>query len=138
MLANSAVARCERGDARRAVVERAGLGLGERNELGEIARGQAGIEHQHVGLAADHAHRSEVLDRIVGQVGAETRGDRVRARGGDADGVAVGHRLGDGVGADTARAGAVLDHDLLADARAELLRDDARDDVRAAAGGTAR
>jgi hypothetical protein len=68
--------------------------------------------------------------------GAEARGDRVRARGGDPDGVAVGRRLGDGIGADiAARSDAVLDHDLLADARAELLRDDARDDVRAAAGG---
>src|SRR5262245_36000900 len=49
--------------------------------------------------------------------------------------VAVRDGLGDRVGADIAAcAGAVLDHDLLAEPVAQLLRDDARNDVRAAAG----
>jgi len=55
--------------------------------------------------------------------------------GTDPDRGAVGRGLGDRVGADiAARARAVLDHDLLAETGAELLRDDPRDDVGAAAG----
>src|SRR6266568_898056 len=48
--------------------------------------------------------------------------------------VSVGRGLGDDVGADiAARAGPVVDHDLLREALGELLRDDASDDVGAAA-----
>jgi len=55
--------------------------------------------------------------------------------GGNADRVAVGRGLGDRIGADiAARAGPVLDHDLLAEPVAQLLRQDARNDVCAAAG----
>jgi len=86
-------------------------------------------------LAPEHGHGREILDRIVGQAGAETHRDRVRARGGKADGVAVRRRLGDRIGADIAAgARAVLDDNLLPEALAELLPHDARDDVGAGAG----
>src|SRR6266481_950816 len=86
-------------------------------------------------LAAEHAHRREVLDRIVGQICTETRRDRVRARCGNADRVAVRWRLGERVRANIAAgAGTVLDHDLLAEFLAELLPYDARNDVGAGAG----
>ena len=50
--------------------------------------------------------------------------------------VAVGRGGGDGAGADgAARAGAVVDHDGLADLRGHLLEHDARDDVDRAACG---
>ena len=119
MFASNAVARCaSEATPGRAVVERAGLGLGERDQFGKILRRHAGIDHQHVGLPADHRDRREILDRVVGQAGAEARRDRLRARGSDPDRVAVGRRLGDRVGADVAAgARAVLDHDLLAEPR---------------------
>ena len=121
--------------AGRAVVERAGLGLGQRDQLGDVVHREPRIDHQHIGRGADHHDRREILDRIVRQVSAQTHRHRVRARGGDADRVAVGRRLGDRVGADIA-AGAdpVVDHDLLAQPGPQPLRQDARDDVGAAAG----
>jgi len=121
--------------SRRAVVERAGLGLRERDELCEIVRGQARENHQHIRLAADHADGREILDRVVGEGAAERRRNRLRARRGDADSGAVGRRLRHRLDADIAAgAGAVFDHDLCAEGRRELLRDDARNDVGAAAG----
>ena len=112
----------EAGDAGRAVVQRAGFCLGERDQLRKVARRKPGIEHEHVRLAADHRDRCEILDRIIGQVAAEADRDCVRARGGDPDRRAVGRGLGDRIGADiAARAGAVLDHDLLAETAGELL-----------------
>ena len=120
--------------AGRTVIERTGFRSGERNELGQIARRQAGIDDQHVGLAAEHGHGREVLDWIVRQVGVQTRRNRMRARGGEADGVAVRRCLRDRIGADiAARAGAVLDDDLLAEPLPKFLRDDPRNDVRAGA-----
>jgi len=72
----------------------------------------------------------------LGQADAEARRHRLRARGGDPERIAVRCGLGGRVDADIAAgARAVLDHDLLAEAGAELLGDDARNDVGAAAGG---
>jgi hypothetical protein len=58
----------------------------------------------------------------------------MRAGGGKAERVAVGRRLGDHVGADiAARPWAVVDNELLAEPRIELVADDAGRDVGAAA-----
>src|SRR5215510_6000091 len=88
------------------------------------------MEDEYVGLAAEHGHGRKILDRIVRKVRAETRGNRVRARRGNADRVAVGRRLGDRIRADIAAGtGTILDHNLLAEIPAELLRYNARNDV---------
>ena len=121
--------------ARRAVVQLAGLGLGERHQLGDAFRRDAGIEHQHIGRGADHRDRLEVVDRVVGQLGAERRRHAMRARGDQADRVAVRRGLGDDIDAEIAAgAGAVLDDELLAELGREFLRHQAADDVGGGAG----
>ena len=122
------------GHACRPVIERAWFRFGERDEFCQAVRGQARIDHQHVGCAADQRDRREILDRIIRQVRAEAERDSVGARGCDAHRVAVGRGLGDRVGAEiAARTDTILDHDLLAQPGTEPLRQNARNDIGAAA-----
>ena len=84
---------------------------------------------------ADAAHRLEALEGVVGgltQVGQ----DGQRRAGGEQEGVAVGERLGGGLGTDHAPgAAAVLDHELLAEHLAELVRPGPADEIGRAARG---
>ena len=92
------------------------------------------MNDEHVGRGRGERDRREVPNRIEGHFGEEARVDRERPRRTHQDRVAVGRGLGDEVGADVAaRARPVVDHDLLREALGELLRDDASDDVGAAA-----
>ena len=96
---------------------------------------QRAVDDEHVGRAADHADRREVLDRVVRHVARRRR----RAVGRDValhQRVAVGYgaRGGD-AGDDAAAAALVLDDEVLAERLAPALGDDARDHVVAAAGG---
>jgi hypothetical protein len=77
----------------------------------------------------------EVVDRIVRQMADEFRA-RGERREREQQRVAVALRLGDEIGADDPGAGRLVLYDeALAEAQAELLREDAPDDVGAAAGG---
>jgi hypothetical protein len=78
-------------------------------------------------------HRGEILRRVVGQLG-HVHQDRLGGVQAHQQGVAVGRRLRDRVGADDTRAaGTVLDHRGMA-GLAELRGDHARQDVGHAAG----
>ena len=82
----------------------------------------------------DHRDRHEVLVGIERHL-RHQRGRRDEIAGGDQDRVAVGRRLGDGIGAErAARARAVLDHHRLAERLAELLPDQAGGHIGDAAG----
>ena len=77
--------------------------------------------------------RREIPDRIEADARVETRA-RDEIRRGEEQRVAVGRRVRDELGADVAGgAGPIVRDDLLAEALAELLRDDAADGVRRAA-----
>ena len=91
------------------------------------------MDHQNVGAAGQDRDRDEGFDRVVVQL-VEPGTDRVRDRD-DQQRVAVGKRVCRRFGADhAAGAAAVVDHHLLAEPIAQLLRDHAPDHVVAAAG----
>ena len=120
--------------ARRRVVDLAGPRLHVRDELLERLRRKGRIDDEDAGLAADQRDRREVLDRVERELRVERRADRVGLRR-EQQRVAVGRRLRDHFAADRrARAGLVLDDDLLAPALAEFLRDHAHRAVDRAAG----
>ena len=76
------------------------------------------------GRGAQHAHRREVAERVVGQLRIQREVERRLPEVGDEQRVAIGGRLGDELaGERSARAGLVLDHDLLAEVVGEPLRD---------------
>ena len=83
--------------------------------------GSAALHDQDVRGAARKADRREVLDRVVGQLGVEARIDAVRGDVGEKQRVAVRRSLRRKLGAEQpARAGAVVDDDLLADLGADV------------------
>ena len=95
--------------------------------------GDRRMHRQHIGRQHSQRNRREIAQRIVRQLRVHARIDRQR-RQAHQQRVAVGRRLGDDVVADDgAGAGAVIDHHLLAELLGEFLRDDAADDVGAAA-----
>ena len=94
------------------------------------------MHRQHQRRGCHQTHRVEVAHRIVRQIALQVGVDGVRGDGGEKQRVAVGGRARRELGADgAAGAGAVVDDDLLAVGGAELLRDEARQHVVAAAGG---
>ena len=88
------------------------------------------MHQQQQRKVADARDDAEVAQRIIGQIFVDRRIDRERTGRGAGDGVAIvgcGHhglQPGDAIGT-----GAVVDDDLLADALAEFLRDDARHEI---------
>ena len=122
-------------DAGGAVVQLARLLLRERHQLLQRVRGHRGMRDQVERRGADQAHRREILERLVGQLGEEMRVDRDLADVGDQQRVAVGRRLHDlGHAIDAARAAHVLHHDRLAQRIGELAADQARHRVGKSAG----
>ena len=110
-----------------------GLCLGERDQLLDVVHRQARIDRDDVRRGDQHGNRREGFQRIVGQR-VEPGIDRGRQRH-DQERVAVLRRVGDDLGANhAAGAAAIVDDDLLAEPLAEMLRDDAGDDVVDAAG----
>ncbi len=119
--------------ARRSVAEFARIGLRQRDELLQVARGKRRIDDQHGGEAGDQRDRSEVAQPVIRQILAHGRahhpGDRVIEQG-----IAVGCRAHDRIDADgAARAALVLDHHLLPQHVGKLLCGRARGEVDAAA-----
>ena len=92
------------------------------------------MHDQHV-VDVDRAHdRREVLHRVVRHLRVDADVDRERRDVAEQQRVAVGRRLGDGVGADhAARAGAVVDDDRLAERLGQRLLHDARIEIDRAA-----
>ncbi len=126
----------EAAGARRRVRILARVGLQHGQEFLVVLGREARVHRDHVGHVGQVGDGLEVLDRVVRQLGVA---GRVHGHGRDrrdADGVAVGRGLGDGVGADrTAPAGAVFHHHRLAQDAAHLVRRATADDVGGAAGG---
>src|SRR3954468_20694489 len=92
------------------------------------------MHHQRVRRGGDPPDRGEVLAWIVADVGIEVWPDRQGAGVAKTDGVTVGIGFRQRAAADgAAGAGAVVDHDLLAERLAELVADRADDDGGAAA-----
>ena len=86
------------------------------------------MHHQDVGLRRQHHDRDEVGEKIEIEVGV-ARVDGV-AHGAEQQRVAVLGGAGDEARCDVAAgAGAVLDHELLAEQAAERLGNDARRDI---------
>ena len=119
--------------AGRRVVQFAGIGFDQRNELLEVCRRHRRMHHQHQRDRGELADRREILDRIERQL-LHPRIDRKRD-GGDEKRVAVRRGFGDGCRADhAAAAGAVVDDRGSRPGVGEALRDHPRDDVGRAAG----
>ena len=118
-----------------AVAQRAGLGLGERDELGNGFDAERRIDHQRVGVDEQVDDRLEILLRIERQaLEGELVVDHRLARQ-HAERIAVGRGLGAGARADVEpAAGPVLDHEGLAETLLQFLGHQPREHVAAAAG----
>ena len=123
-----------RAGARGGVVEVAGLGLQQRQELLQVLGRHRGVHHhQQVGVV-DGRHRHEIAHELVGAVRQQRLVDGVRVRH-HQQRVAVGRRLGDLARADQrAGAGPVLDDERLLERFLQVLADDAGVDVGGPAG----
>ncbi len=114
--------------------ELAGIGLGGGDQLLDVIGGKIGARHDDQAGGCDLRDRIECGERIVAQRLVHDRGDDL-ARGHDAERIAVLLGAGDGLVAQRAGgARTVFDHHGLAELLLQRLRDDAADDVGAAAG----
>ena len=124
-----------RADAGRAVVQHAGLFLGEPDHVLE-GLGRQVVAHDHDVLEGARAGQGrEVRHHVVARLLKHELVVAVGLVGAEGDGEAVGPGLGHDARAD--RAGAardVVDHDLLAERSRDVGRHDARDHVDRAAG----
>ncbi len=117
-----------------AVIVFAGAGLGLRDHALDVLGIEFRRRHQHQRHGADLRGHIEALHGIIGQLLVERARHRMRIAQ-HQNRVTVLVRLRDRVGAERrARAGLVLDHEILTERLLQLLRDDAADDVGAAAG----
>ena len=121
-------------DARRRVLQEAGLGFHRRDQILDAAIRRVARHHQHVGHHAYEADRLQVLQRIELQL-QQVRGHGLAGVGGQQQRGAIGRGARGQLGGDgVRRAGAVLDHDVLLQRRRELVGEHAGQDVGAAAG----
>ena len=89
-------------------------------------------------MNGEPGHRHDILLRVIGHLLAHGEIGAEGARSAEPDGVAVGRRFRDRIDPDHgARTGLVLDHDRLLEDFGQLLPDQARENVVAAAGGEA-
>src|SRR6266704_3399548 len=106
----------------------------ERDQLGEGPRGHRRVNADHERRDDAPRNRHEVALRVVREVLVQARVDRDRGVRRDEKGVTVGRGLRRRLGADVAaRAGAVVDDELLLERLGERLRELARIEIRAAA-----
>ena len=125
-----------RAVARRTKAHLARVGAGVVHQFLQGLGRVVGVDHQHVHVRHGHRQRREVLDRVVADaLTVQRRVDGVGAGGRQADGVAVGRRLGQRLHAHAAAGtAAVLDHHRLAQRDLQLLRHRAGEDVGRPAG----
>ena len=120
-------------DAGRRVRELARIRLCVLDQLADVVRRELRIDHEHVRRSRSLRDRSEIAKKIVR--GFHERGVDDLARAHDADRVAVGRGAGDGLERDdSARAGPVVDDDGFTERLAERRHEQARDEVKTAAG----
>jgi hypothetical protein len=111
------------------------MGFGVGDELGERLHRQVLLDDDDLRDRAHDADWREIADWVVTDLLDERR-NRDGADAADAEGVAVGRGIGDGLRADNATgAGAVVDDDRLAQRRFDVTRGQPRDEVGVAAGG---
>jgi hypothetical protein len=119
----------------RAVVERGGLRLGDRQQLGDIVGRHGGMRHQRMMQHREAGDRLEILHRIVAELTIEVRIDREGHVGAEQQRVTIRRRLGHVFGRDLrVAARLVLGDDLLIPHLAEIERQHARGRVGGAAG----
>ncbi len=108
--------------------------LHSRDQFGNCVHPKRRMNHEHLRLAAEQAHRHHVLQVLDAELLHMRRADEVIVR--DKEIVAVRRGLDPGVDADGAArtAGAVLDEHLLAEVAREMVADEARDEIEPAAG----
>ena len=125
-----------RAHAERGIGELPGVGACQRDQLLDRVRLHRGMRDQHEGDGADLGDRLELLQRVVGRLGPDGgEHDQLGARA-EKERVAVGRRASHRCGADgAAGAGAIVDHDRLAQLDRKLLGDEARGGVGATARG---
>jgi hypothetical protein len=113
----------------RGTVQLAGFGLGQRDELCRVFGGHAGVREQHLRIDRTQRYRRQIAKRIVGcfvkqrieyQSGGRRKNQRVAIR------VGFGCNL---MRDYAARAGAIVDHHLLAPVVGKPLRNRARGKV---------
>ena len=120
-------------EAARAEVELARIGARVGDELGQRAGRYRGMRHHDVRHLRHQRDGREVLDRIVVQLGVQRRADRERRRD-QHDRVAVRRRARRRLRADVAAgAAAVLGHHRLPERSREAVRDQAAEEIGAAA-----
>jgi hypothetical protein len=101
-----------------------------------IVSRKARMRGQHQRCPGQQRDRRQILERIVRHVGKQILVERDLGRRSNQQRVAVGRTLGDKLRPDhAARAGLVLDDEILAERLAELDRQYARHQIGAAAGG---
>jgi hypothetical protein len=110
-------------------VDLARIGLGVGNELRDRRCGNRRIDLQHQRSTNDAGDRRYVADEIETEIFIKRHVDGVRKRG-QQQRVAVRRRLSDKFGGDVAaRAGPVLDDELLAEPLRQPLRNEARRNI---------
>ena len=128
----------QRARPRRAVAEGAGLLLRQRLEFLEGLGRHLGRERDHLRRVADRRDRHQILQRVERHRLLDEGIDDEIAVEREAERGAVGRGLGDRIHAERAgRAGAVLDHRLLAGGAGDVLGQEPRAEVADAAGGEA-
>jgi hypothetical protein len=111
-----------------------GLGAGQADKFRQRVRRHGRIDQEHRGHRRQRGNRSEIAQRVIGEIGVERRIDRQGAGISHHQHVAVRgrrrHHLG---GNHAAGAGHILDHERFAERIAEPLRQQARQHIRIAA-----
>src|SRR5262249_41363683 len=122
-----------RADATRSKVDLARIGFCIGDKLGNVVGRHRRMHHHYIGQPNQSSHRSAVANEIERKLLVERRVDGV-VRTDEGDRVAIGYRAEHRLHADiAARAGPVLDDELLPQMIRQILADNARDDVVGAA-----
>ncbi len=119
-----------RAAARGTITQLAGVGLRIGDEFAHRPHRQRRAHHQHVRNFRHQRNRREIPDRIIGQLLIKRREYRGVGDRPEQECVAVRRRLGGGVRRDeAARAGSIVDDDVLAKCVAQRRRHDTRHEI---------